>query len=392
MKKKILSFLLASVMAVSVVIPVQAADTFKDVPRSSWAYAAIEKMAAQDIVSGTGNGRFSPNDYVTTAQFVSMLMRMFYGEELAADSGSYRLWYEKAMNHAEDQGILDQLEIGKVWGYDKGAEQWKKNLANSPLYRKEMAVMVYHLLKQNVALPTEDTLRQVTAAGIPDLGNDTTVFEQFAIASVYELGCLSGTDRKGTFGGDLMMTRAQACAVLSSLQELTEGYSGSKIGADWVKNVESGRVKQVLKEATLVNGLEKTEYNVASRLNELRRTYPHGMPCTDENFHYIDPKTGKDTGNTGCYALAMYVYDYVFGYDSLYELEEKPLNASTFSDLKAGDHIRIKDLPHSLLVLDAEDSYVKVLEGNLNEEVCWDSVYTKAQILQYRAVTVQSAY
>lgn len=392
MKNKFISFLLASVLAVSAAVPVQAADTFKDVPQNHWAYSAIEELAEKGIISGVGNGKFAPNEYVTTAQFVSMLMRMFYGEELAKDQKSYSHWYEKAMQLAKEMGILFQLDADKAWNYHSGKESVKKNLANSPLFRDEMAVLAYNHLKNHVALPAEDTLRTVTAAKIPDLGNDTTVFEQFAIASVYEMGCLSGMDEKGTFGGDLLMTRAQACLVLSRMLDVTEAQQSGKAGVDWVKAVESGKVKQVLKAPTLTNGMERNEYNVASRLNELRKVYPHGMSCTDENFFYVDPKTGKTTGNSGCYAFAMYVYDHVFGYDTLYGAKEVLLTESNFGELKPGDHIRIKDLPHSIIVLQADDTEVIAVEGNLNSMVSWDSVYTKTELMGYQKVTVQSAY
>ena len=106
MKNKFISFLLASVMAVSMVIPVQAADTFKDVPRTHWAYAAIEDLAEQGIISGKGNGSFAPDDYVTTAQFVSMLMRMFFGEEMAMDDTEYSIWYGKVLQWAADNDLL----------------------------------------------------------------------------------------------------------------------------------------------------------------------------------------------------------------------------------------------------------------------------------------------
>jgi len=393
MKNKFISFLLASVMAVSMAIPVQAADTFKDVPRSHWAYGAIEKMADQGIVSGVGNGNFKPNDYVTTAQFVSMLVRMFFGDELAQDTKEYKLWYDQVLQWAKENGLLYQLEIGATNRSTFGGEKWKREVANGPIYREEVAVLLYNYLKQNVALPTEDTLRNETAAKIPDLGNkDATVLEQFAIASVYELGCLSGMDEKDTFRGELLMTRAQACAVLARVQNVVETYNGSAVGAAWVKQVESGKIREVLKEETLTNGAEKTESNVTSWLNELRRVYPQGMSCTDENFHYIDPKTGKDTGNSGCYALAMYVFDHLFGYDSLYETKAEPLTEKNFSSLQTGDHIRIKDLPHSVIVLEVNDTSVTVLEGNLNGAVSWNNVYTKAELLGYSNVTVQSAY
>ena len=393
MKNKFISFLLASVMAASMVIPVQAADTFKDVPKDFWAYSAIEELADQGIVSGVGGGRFDPNGYVTNAQFVSMLMRMFYGEELAKDQKSYSQWYEKAMRLAKENGILFQLDLDRIWGYNGGAESMKKNAAKSPVFREEMAVMAYNHLKKNVALPAEDTLRTVTAAKIPDLANNSaTVFEQFAIASVYELGCLSGTDKKGTFHGELLMTRAQACVMLSGMLDVAAAQQDDKAGADWVKDVESGKEKQALKLPTLTNGMERNAYHVASRLNELRRVYPQGTSCTDENFFYIDPKTGKNTGNSGCYAFAMYVFDYVFGYGEFYSAKETILTEKTYDFLKPGDHIRMEELPHSVVVLEVADDHLKVVEGNFNSEVYWDNICTKEELLEYKDVRFYSCY
>ena len=160
MKKRFLSLLLASLLAVSAAVPVQAADTFKDVPKGYWAYNAITEMADKGIVSGKGDGRFDPNGKVTNAEFVSMLMRMEYGQELAKDGRTYSQWYEKAMKQAKENGILFQLDLDRIWGYNGGAESMKKNAANKLISREEMAVMLYNHLKQNVKLPAEETLRR----------------------------------------------------------------------------------------------------------------------------------------------------------------------------------------------------------------------------------------
>ena len=387
MKQRFLSFLLASVMAVSAAVPVQAADRFTDVPKNSWAYSAIEQMAEAGIVSGKGDGKFDPDGSVTKAQFISMLMRMSYGKELAKDSKTYSIWYGKALEHAEANGLLFKLDIANT-KKAMGAERWDKAEANAPISREEAAVLLYNHLKQTVALPDENKLRTVTAAKIPDLGS-SDVLEQFAIASVYELGILSGTDKNGTFAAEDVMTRAQACVVLSRMQALKQT---SYAGADWVKQLESGRLTKVLKAELLANGREATEANVAASLQEMRSKYPHGMSCTNANFHYIDPKTGKDTGNGGCYALMMYLFDHVFGYRSYAKAEKTALTAETFADIKVGDHIRMENLPHSVVVLEKHSSYVKVVEGNYNKKVSWGNTYSKQELLSHKNVWVYSCY
>jgi hypothetical protein len=49
--------------------------TFHDVPASHWAAPAIEALAAKGIVSGTGEGNFSPDAQVTSRQLQMMIAR-----------------------------------------------------------------------------------------------------------------------------------------------------------------------------------------------------------------------------------------------------------------------------------------------------------------------------
>lgn len=405
MKKKFISLMLASLLAVSAAVPVQAADTFTDVTRKFWAYSAIEEMAEQGVISGVGNGRFDPDGYVTTAQFISMLVRLFHGAELAMADGEYDVWYGKVLQWAKENGLLYQLEIGKTGQKAGGTYKWDQNIANGPMYREETAVLLYNFLKQNVTLPSEETLRTVTVTKIPDLGNhNATVLEQFAIASVYELGCISGKDEKGTFGGNTLMTRAQACVVLSRVQKLVKTAGGGAVGADWVQDVETGKNREKLKEATvgqtsylkykegvIATGAKATEKNVESRLNELRRVYPNGMDC-DDRYYYYDPVTYRNTGNSGCYALAMQIFDHVFGYGSLQQAKGTALREANFDSIKAGDHIRIKDLPHSVVVLENKGDRLLVVEGNFNDCVAWDNTITKKELLDYSNVLIYSCY
>lgn len=391
MKKKMFSLLLTALLSVSMVLPVQAA-AFRDVPKNHWAYASVESMAKRGIITGTGKNRFMPEGYVTTAEFVSMLMRLFYGRELAMDTEEYSIWYGKVLQLAAEQGLLYKLDIAAVDRRAVGAEKWNQTIANGPMQRQDTAIILYHFLKQKIALPTEETLRTVTAEKIPDLDQNPSIFEQFVIASVYELGCLSGTDQKGDFGGEQYMTRAQACVALARAEKLVQDFKGDKVGADWTKKAEIGLIKKELALPRLANGEKITEESVSDRLEELRNIYPHGMGCTNENFFYKDPKTGEVTGNSGCYAFAMTVYDFVFGYGSFERTRETALNEASFDQIKPGDHIRIHDLPHSVVVLEVSEEGITVFEGNYNGKVHWGRTYSKAELLAYDKVTLHSAY
>jgi hypothetical protein len=55
-------------------IPALATSSLSDVTPDSAYYAAIQGLAARQIVSGYGDGRFGPQDFVTRAQFAKMIV------------------------------------------------------------------------------------------------------------------------------------------------------------------------------------------------------------------------------------------------------------------------------------------------------------------------------
>lgn len=69
------------------------ATSFSDVPESYWASGYIAAIADMGIISGYGNGEFKPNNSVTYAQIIKMLVCLF---GLAVDAevlGGYPVGY-----------------------------------------------------------------------------------------------------------------------------------------------------------------------------------------------------------------------------------------------------------------------------------------------------------
>lgn len=88
MKHKILSLMLAAVMALGLVVPALAYETpdFTDVPAGNWAYDSVMRMADRGIVKGTGNKMFSPNGIATAEQFLTLVGRVVFPEVKASGS------------------------------------------------------------------------------------------------------------------------------------------------------------------------------------------------------------------------------------------------------------------------------------------------------------------
>lgn len=63
-------------LLVACIVPIKAdAATFKDVPAKNSHYASIENLASKDILSGYSDGTFRPNNYVTRAQAAKIIAK-----------------------------------------------------------------------------------------------------------------------------------------------------------------------------------------------------------------------------------------------------------------------------------------------------------------------------
>ena len=77
---RILSFVLALVMTVGTLIAgtsVSAEESlYKDVKTSRWSYEDIKYVTEEGLMTGTGNGKFSPAEAMTRAMVVTVLYRL----------------------------------------------------------------------------------------------------------------------------------------------------------------------------------------------------------------------------------------------------------------------------------------------------------------------------
>ena len=165
------------------------------------------------MVAGIGNGKFAPNNRVSSAHFSVMLSRLFFGDELAKQpAGDY--WWQPAAEILLDDGVLDGTTARMY--YEKGI--WDESIMNAPMNRYDMAQMMYGCLKaKNIAMPDKAELDAIRAR----IGDYHMIPAEYteAVTTMYTMGCLTGVDSAGNFRGDGLMNRAQACVVLFRLLE-----------------------------------------------------------------------------------------------------------------------------------------------------------------------------
>ena len=232
MKKRMISLILSLTLLLSLSVPAFAAAPaakphFTDVPTSHWAYTQIERAYSDGVIAGTaGNaanytGVFSPSGTLTEAQFVTIMTRAFFNEELEAAKkvvGSNAKWYAAAQKVAEDKHLLTFVQ-GKM---------------DAPITRYDMAAIMTNIMdaKEFSGRPGATKIEE-TFDKIADFKSIPNSY-QISVASVFAMGLIAGTDSKGTFSGASYMNRAQAAVVYGRMKDafINAGDNGSTTKPD----------------------------------------------------------------------------------------------------------------------------------------------------------------
>ena len=199
--KKILSLLLAAILAVALVLPAAAVTpSFPDVPANSTLKTEIEAAANYGLMNGMTDGTFGYANSMTRSQFVTVLDRMFGWSAKSAATPSFsdvpmsNYWYpyvETAVAHQ----VVDAGGTFRPY---------------AAITREEMAVMLVRALGY----------RSISAAAASDSlpFKDVSGTNRGYISMAYAIGMTKGTTAT-TFAPKATATRAQAAAMLVRIYE-----------------------------------------------------------------------------------------------------------------------------------------------------------------------------
>ena len=174
---------------------------FSDVAPSSWYYTPVMKMTEMGLFSGTstpvnGVGTFSPDNTMTRAEFLTVITRYLFADELSKMGNSGNVWYENNYKVAVNHGIVKESEFDL------------NGLAQS-CNRQEMAMFLVRALE--VQGEKAETL--VDSLRIPDYNAASSNYKSYVLEA-YSMGLLAGVDANGTFNPYGTLTRGQAATVL----------------------------------------------------------------------------------------------------------------------------------------------------------------------------------
>lgn len=179
--------------------------TFGDLQSVPWAKQAIDAMASRDVIKGTAENSFSPEDSIKRADFIALLVRALElngtGKNEATFSDVQKTDY-----------YYDELEIAKELGIAKGYED-NTFKPNSNISRQDMMVLTVRALAA--------AGKQIEGSGALDGFPDHAGISDYAkesVAIMVKYGILDGKD--GRIAPNDPLTRAEAAVILYRIWNL----------------------------------------------------------------------------------------------------------------------------------------------------------------------------
>ena len=273
---RFLSLILALVLSFSLCGPALAdfdPSDYSDVSEKHWAYDNIMYCSEWEIVKGFEDGTFRPEGQVTYAQFIAMLARTFYADEVAAVTDTAgKPWYYSYMKVARDHDLDFKTNIVNLGGWPEVV------VADDPVNRYEMASILRLTLMDYDKDPLAVQWKTVTGSikdydQIPEM-DDVQIY-WMAVPSCYYVGVLSGMS-DGKFHGEESMTRAQACVVITRMINVINGETPGVPSTP-----QQPEPPAQTGTGLLANGQPATVENVQAILEEIKQEYPKGTSWGD---------------------------------------------------------------------------------------------------------------
>lgn len=179
---------------------------FKDVAKDRWSHDAIMEMVKIGMFAGTtspdanGMGTFEPTATMTRAQFITVVTRYLYKDQLdgmKTDNGV--AWYNNNYIVAVMKGIVRENEFS----YDS---------LNKPITRQEMAMIMVRACEK-IGDTAKDLVPTTRIADYNTIGT----YYQLYVRQAFSMGLIAGYDAQGTFGPKDTLTREQGAMVVYRL-------------------------------------------------------------------------------------------------------------------------------------------------------------------------------
>ena len=180
------------------------APIFSDVSEDAWYAEDVAYVYENGLMTGTGDGTFSPNTNMTRAMIATVLHR--FADTPDANGAGFTdvadgAWYSDAIAWAQENGV--------VKGYGDGSFGPNNNVT-----RQDLAVILARFIERySLELPLEREAPDFADA------DSTADYAQDAVTLLYRIGVINGKDNN-RFDPTGLATRAEVAAMISRFVQL----------------------------------------------------------------------------------------------------------------------------------------------------------------------------
>lgn len=300
MKKRVLSFALALLMAVEIPLSASATGWFNDVPDHEWYSAAIFHCAKKNYMSGEGHSMFNPNGGVSRAMVAQVLWNM---------SGKTEPTIQNPFTDVSNQWFAKAV----IWAYENKITSGTSSTTFSPnanVTREQLCTLVMNWKKLDSSFTFDND--EVWLSGFSDK-NRISGFAKNAMIWGYQTGFISGTSST-ELSPKQGATRAQLAQFLYNLDnpKLREKPDPSQepdpvqpVGGkntSWTAElapVQIPSVKRVRDGKTFWAPSEKSSEPVEWIVAPRYEVGGNALPYFDSNTKDIQPVPADGVKNTG---------------------------------------------------------------------------------------------
>ena len=169
-------------------------ELFSDISQALWAKEAIDYLAQRKIINGKSENIFAPNDYLTRAEAVKLLVTAFNIEipaelSLPFDDVNNSDWFYPYLCAAYKSGLIQGITQNTF-------------APQQTITRQDIAVLISRIIKSD---------EEVADLTFSDSG-EISDYAKNSVSLLYSLGIINGTDQN-RFAPHENTTRAQAAKI-----------------------------------------------------------------------------------------------------------------------------------------------------------------------------------
>lgn len=262
--------------------------TFKDVPKSHWAYESIKQVAEKGLVAGYSDGTYKPSAQVTRAEFATFLSRVFDGNDRTPSKFS-----DVGASHWANEAIQEGLAVGFIQASDFANNKFEPNKA---MTRGEMSRWLANGLAHANAdygkAIEEMANSSLTLIPIPEFyGGGVNKKDLPYIGVVLGTGLLSGYE-DFTFKPNGNTTRAEVATILIRFMDAMK-----KAPSDFTGLKELREVSETGTNILTISNFKKSEYGGYEDVLGKPHTYLNKTGiATIEHAIFVDTLGSKPKG------------------------------------------------------------------------------------------------